>query len=98
MKKGALAEIGCLSLLRIVLPFFIFPLCPLFSALSSARLCSSPVLSVMVCIYLFVLFFSCFLYRNSLLAFSRFRDFIVFSRSSKTPRYFDELVKTSSLV
>ena len=57
-EKGALAEIGCLSLHRIVL-LVSFSLCLLFTAPSSARLCSSPVLSVIVCIYsnIFIVFF-----------------------------------------
>ena len=58
-EKGALAEIGCLSLHRIVL-LVSFSLCPLFTAPSSARLCSSPVLSVMVCNYFNIYFLSCF--------------------------------------
>ena len=72
-----------------------FPLCPRFSALSSARLCSSPVLSVNVCIYFYISFLWCLLYCLSLLGFPRIWDFTFF-RSSKTPRYFDELVKTFS--
>ena len=71
---------------------------PLFSVLSSARLCPSPVHSVMVYPYFCLslvnsIFPMCYPHRG----FHASRDFSD-SRSSKTPRYFDELVKTSSLL